>query len=94
VTTRGIDLLALPKATRLRLGGDAMIELTGLRTPCRQIDAFQPGLMKAVIGRNSEGRLIPKAGVMAIVIKGGDVKAGDMIAAELPAGQHRPLPRL
>lgn len=92
VTTRGVNLLALPKATRLRLGAEAVIELTGLRTPCRKIDAFQPGLMKAVLGRDSEGRLIRKAGVMAIVIKGGDVKATDVIVVELPSGEHRPLP--
>jgi MOSC domain-containing protein YiiM len=91
VTTRGVDLLALPKATRLRLGIEAVIELTGLRNPCRQIDTFQPGLVKAVLGRDSEGRLIRKAGVMATVIKGGDVKVGDLIAIELPAGEHRPL---
>jgi hypothetical protein len=91
VTTRGVDLLALPTGARLRLGIEAVIELTGLRNPCRQIDAFQPGLMKAVLGRDSEGRLIRKSGVMAIVIRGGEVKAGDVIVVELPAGEHRPL---
>ena len=93
VTTRGVDLLALPKGTRLRLGAEAVIEVTGLRNPCRQIDAFQPGLTAAVLGRDLEGRLIRKAGVMAIVINSGDVKAGDVIVVELPAGeQHRLLP--
>lgn len=91
VTTRGVDLLALPRGTRLRLGAEAVIELTGLRNPCRQIDTFQPGLLKAVLGRNPEGRLIRKTGVMAIVVTSGDVKATDMIAVELPAGEHRPL---
>ena len=52
VTTRGVDLLALPTGTRLRLGAEAVIEVTGLRNPCRQIDAFQPGLMSAVLGRD------------------------------------------
>jgi MOSC domain-containing protein YiiM len=92
VTTRGVDLLALPRGARLRLGAEAVIEVTGLRNPCRQIDAFQPGLMKAVLGRDSEGRLIRRAGVMAIVIKGGDVKARDVITVELPASEQRPLP--
>jgi hypothetical protein len=91
VTTRGIDLLALPKGARLRLGPEVVIEVTGLRNPCKQIDAFQPGLMKAVLGRDSEGRLIRRAGVMAIVIKGGNVKAADVIAVELPAGEQHPL---
>jgi MOSC domain-containing protein YiiM len=94
VTTRGVDLLALPKGARLRLGAKAVIEVTGLRNPCRQIDAFQPGLMTAVLGRDADGHLFRKAGVMAIVIKGGDVKVGDPIAVELPAGEQRPLPRV
>jgi len=91
VTTCGVDLLALPTATRLRLGAEAVIELTGLRNPCRQIDALQIGLMKALLGRDSQGRLMRKSGVMAVVIEGGDVKAGDLIVVELPTGEHRPL---
>ena len=88
VTTRGIDLLALPKGTRLRLGPEVVIEITGLRNPCRQIDAFQQGLTAAVLGRDSEGCLVRKAGVMATVVAGGDVKAGDVITVELPVGEH------
>jgi MOSC domain-containing protein YiiM len=91
VTTRGLDLLALPAGARLRLGAEAVIEVTGLRNPCRQIDAFQPGLTAAVLGRDSNDRLIRKAGVMAIVVQGGDVKAGAAITVELPAGEQRPL---
>jgi MOSC domain-containing protein YiiM len=87
VTTRGIDLLALPRGARLRLGPEAVIEITGLRNPCWQIDAFQRGLTAAVLGRAPDGRLIRKAGVMAIVIFGGDVKVGDVITVELPAGE-------
>jgi MOSC domain-containing protein YiiM len=91
VTTRGVDLLALPKGARLCLGAQAVIEITGLRNPCRQIDAFQRGLTAAVLGRDPEGRLIRKAGVMAIVITGGDVKAGDVITVELPVGEQSAL---
>jgi MOSC domain-containing protein YiiM len=91
VTTRGINLLALPTGAQLRLGAEAVIEVTGLRSPCRQIEAFQPGLLKSVLGRDADGALIRKTGVMAIVIAGGDVKVGDMIAVELPAGEQRPL---
>jgi len=94
VTTRGVDLLALPKGARLRLGTEAVIEVTGLRNPCRQIEAFAKGLLTAVLGRDTEGHLIRKAGVMAIVIKGGAVQAGDVIAVELPAGEQRPLLRV
>ena len=91
VTTRGLDLLALPTGTLLQLGNEAVIEITGLRNPCRQIDAFAKGLTAAVLGRDAQGQLIRKAGVMAIVVKGGDVTVGDTIALELPAGVHRPL---
>jgi MOSC domain-containing protein YiiM len=91
VTTRGIDLLNLPKGTRLRLGDSALIEVTGLRNPCVQIDRFQKGLMKAVLGRDSEGNLVRKSGVMAIVVEGGDIKPGDPIEVELPRGHHRAL---
>ena len=90
VTTRGVDLLALPTGTRLQVG-NAVIEITGLRNPCRQIDAFAKGLTSAVLGRDAQGQLIRKAGVMAIVVKSGDIRVGDAIAMELPAGVHRPL---
>jgi MOSC domain-containing protein YiiM len=91
ITTRGIDLLGLPTGARLRLGPEAVIEVTGLRNPCQQLDAFQSGLMAAVLGRDAAGRLVRKSGIMAIVIKGGDVKPGDAIHVERPAGEPRPL---
>ena len=91
VTTRGIDLLALPAGTRLHLGETALIEVTGLRNPCIQIDRFQQGLMAATLDKNADGNLIRKAGVMSIVLAGGDVRPGDAIRIELPAEPYRPL---
>jgi MOSC domain-containing protein YiiM len=91
VTTRGIDLLGLPTRTRLRLGDAAIIEVTGLRNPCHQLDKLRPGLMAATLDRDAEGNLIRKAGVMAIVIEGGAVRPGDKIAIELPAAPHEKL---
>ena len=92
VTTRGLDLLALPTGTRLTLGsGGAVIELTGLRQPCVLIDRFRNGLMAACVDRDAAGKPIYKAGVMAIVLSGGDVRRGDAIGIERPAGAHRPL---
>jgi MOSC domain-containing protein YiiM len=91
VTTRGLDLLALPTGTRLRLGAQAVVQLTGLRNPCSQIDRFQPGLMAAVLDRDAQGGLVRKAGVMAVVVQGGEVAAGDAIAVLLPDGPQRPL---
>ena len=91
VTTRGVDLLALPHATRVRLGNDAMVELTGLRNPCVQLDRYRKGLMQAVLERVPDGTLIRKAGVMAIVVHGGPVRPGDRIVVELPVGAPQPL---
>lgn len=94
ITTRGIDLLGLPTGARLAIGPHAVVEITGLRNPCAQLDAFRPGLMKAVLDRDAEGRLIRKAGVMGIVLQGGPVRPGDTIAITLPDGPHRPLDKV
>jgi MOSC domain-containing protein YiiM len=91
VTTRGIDLLGLPTGTRLRLGETAVIEVTGLRNPCLQLDNFQAGLMAAVLGRDEHGALIRKAGIMAIVLADGEIRPGDPILVELPPAPHRSL---
>lgn len=91
ITTRGIDLLALPTGTRLHLGSEVLIEVTGLRNPCTQLDGLQPGLMQAVLDRDAEGNLIRKAGVMGIVLQGGTVQSGDDIKVELPEGPHQKL---
>lgn len=91
VTTRGLDLLALPTGTVLRLGEEAAVRVTGLRNPCRQLDGFQPGLMAALLDHGPDGRLIRKAGIMAVVLAGGAVRAGDAVAVELPPGPHLPL---
>jgi MOSC domain-containing protein YiiM len=91
VTTWGVDLLALPVGAELQLGETAVVEVTGLRNPCVQLDGIQPGLMEATLCRDGAGNLIRKAGVMAIVLTGGDVRPGDSIHLELPAPPHRPL---
>jgi MOSC domain-containing protein YiiM len=91
VTTSGIDLLALPSGTRLHLGTSAIVEITGLRNPCIQIDHFQRGLMAATLDRDALGNPVRKAGVMSIVIAEGDVRPGDSIRVEMPAAPHRPL---
>jgi MOSC domain-containing protein YiiM len=91
VTTRGLDLLALPAGARLRLGGSALVEVTGLRNPCAQMNTIQPGLMAATLARDAAGGLIRKAGVMAVVLAGGEVRPGDPIVVELPRQPFRPL---
>jgi MOSC domain-containing protein YiiM len=91
VMVSGLDLLALPTGARLRLGPDAVIEVTGLRNPCGQLNGIQPGLMAATLGRDEAGNLIRKAGVMAIVVSGGPIRPGDEIIVSLPAEPHVPL---
>ncbi|HEY3062977.1 MAG TPA: MOSC domain-containing protein [Chloroflexota bacterium] len=91
VTTSGIDLLALPTGTRLHLGATATVELTGLRNPCKQLDGIQPGLLAANLDRAADGALVRKAGVMGVVLTGGEVRPGDAIRVELPAPPHSGL---
>lgn len=91
VTTSGIDLLALPTGTRLQLGFAGLIEVTGLRNPCVQLDRYQPGLQRAVLDRAPDGALIRRAGVMAVVLRGGTVHAGDPIGMTVPDGDRHPL---
>jgi MOSC domain-containing protein YiiM len=92
VSTRGIDLLGLPVGTLLHLGDEAVVEVTGLRNPCAQIDNFQKGLLKQVVGRDEDGAVAFKSGVMSVVREGGVVRPGDSVKVELPDGPHQPLP--
>lgn len=94
ITTRHLDLLALPRGTRLHVGPEAVVEVTGLRNPCYQINAFQPGLLNAVLGRNDTGQIVRKAGIMGVVVHGGPIKPGDTIDVRLPTGPRHPLDRV
>jgi MOSC domain-containing protein YiiM len=91
ILTRDVDLLGLPTGTLLHIGDTARVRLTGLRNPCIQLDRFKPGLMAATLGRDASGALVRKAGVMAIVLTGGEVRLGDPIEVVLPPEPHRPL---
>jgi MOSC domain-containing protein YiiM len=91
ITTRDLDLLALPTASRLHIGESCVVEITGLRNPCKQLDHFQDGLMSAVLDRDEAGNLVRKAGVMAVVLASGEVRPGDPITVELPAEPRKPL---
>jgi MOSC domain-containing protein YiiM len=94
ITTEGIDLLGLPVGTLLHLGDEAVVEVTGLRNPCLQIDTFQAGLLKQVVGRADDGTVVRRAGIMSVVRTGGVVRPGDVIKAVLPVGPHRRLERV
>jgi MOSC domain-containing protein YiiM len=91
ITTKGVDLLNLPTGTLLRVGEQVIIEITGLRNPCLQLEQIQSGLMAAVLDRDDQGNLVRKAGVMGVVVAGGVVQPGDRISIELPSPPHQPL---
>jgi len=91
VTTRGVDLLSLPTGTRLHLGATAVVEVTGLRNPCGQLNGIQPGLMQATLDRTDDGDLVRKAGIMGVVVSDGEVRPGDPVRTVLPAGDRRAL---
>ncbi|MET9696815.1 MOSC domain-containing protein [Streptomyces sp. NPDC006529] len=94
VTTEGIDLLGLPTGALLRIGAEAVVEVTGLRNPCAQINRFQHGLLKHVVGRDASGRIQYKAGIMGVVREGGTIHPGDGISVTLPPRPHVPLARV
>jgi MOSC domain-containing protein YiiM len=91
ITTRGMDLLALPTGTKLKIGTRAVIELTALRNPCIQIDNFQKGLLKAVVDRDEDDSVVRKAGVMGIVLASGEIRPNNSILIELPPEPHHKL---
>lgn len=94
ITTRGLALLALPTGTRLLLGPDAVVEVTGLRNPCTQLDGIHEGLRNRVLDRDDEGNLVRKAGIMSVVLVGGEVRPGDELRVDLPTGPLRPLEKV
>lgn len=94
VTTRGLDLLGLPRGTRLHVGSDVVVVVTGLRNPCAQIDAFQPGLLRAVVGQDEDGGPVLRAGIMGVVERGGEVRPGDAVRVEWPPEPHERLRRV
>lgn len=94
ITTSDIDLLSLPRDTELSIGQTAVIRITGLRNPCSQLDKYQMGLIAAVLAKDSTGKLIRKAGVMGVILKGGVINTGDAISIQLPHAPHYPLERV
>ena len=91
ITTQSVDLLSLPVDTQLRIGDSAVIQLTGLRTPCVQLDRLERGLMRAMKGVDSNGMPRPRCGVMAVVIASGEVMPGDEVRVTLPTEPHRKM---
>ena len=94
ITTAGLDLLSLPVGSTLRIGDGALVALTGLRNPCAQIDGLQPGLLKQVLGKDPDGNVVRKSGVMGVVVLGGAIRRGDHIHVALPPEPHVALDRV
>lgn len=94
ITSKGVDLLGLPRGALLAVGQEAVLEVTGLRNPCAQIEAFQAGLLKEVLEKREDGTLIRKSGIMAIVKVSGRIETGDAIKIIIPDGPHEPLERV
>lgn len=93
ITTRGVDILNWPQGTRVHLG-EVVLQITGLRNPCAQLNDFQAGLLEQVLERDATGRTIRKSGVMSVVLKGGRIQTGDSLQAYLPPEPHRSLERV
>jgi hypothetical protein len=91
ITTRGLDLLGLARGARLLVGTDAVVEVTGLRNPCVQIERFRTGLLSEVLRRDEAGGLVRRAGIMSVVVAGGEIRRGDAIAVEAPPPPVLPL---
>ncbi len=88
ITTAGIDLISLPTNARIKIGNSAVIEIKGLRNPCSQINDFKKGLMNQFLAKDQTGNAVYKAGVMGIVLEGGEIARGDKISVSMPDGPH------
>lgn len=91
ITCSGLDILSLPTDTELQMGVSTRLKVTGLRNPCAQLDSIKKGLMKACLDRNQSGEMIPKVGIMTIVLEGGIINQGDEIKVVFPPEPHRKL---
>ncbi len=94
ITTSGVDLLGLPRGAVLRIGKEAVVEVTGLRNPCQQINDFRAGLLREVLSTDRDGRVVRRAGIMGVVVRGGPVTAGDAIRVDRPEQPWEPLERV
>ncbi|GLV57128.1 MOSC domain-containing protein [Dictyobacter sp. S3.2.2.5] len=77
MTVQGLPLMLLAIGTQLLIG-DVLLEVTEVRTPCKQLNGMHPDLLQAVTTRE-QGKKRFKAGIMARILHGGAVRAGDHI---------------
>ena len=70
ITTEGIDLLGLNLGERLTLGADVVLELSQIGKECHT---------RCNIYYQAGDCVMPKEGIFAKVVKGGEIKVGDKI---------------
>ena len=71
ITTSGLDPTFLQEGQRLALGGQVVLQITGPCAPCARMDEIRPGLREELEGRR---------GMLASVVRGGTIRAGDAIS--------------
>lgn len=86
ITTRGLPILDLAPGALLHIGVSAVVEITGVRNPCAQLNGVDERLLQQVAIKCEDGSIIRKAGIMGVVLEGGVVRGGDPIRVELPSG--------
>ncbi|HEY1013989.1 MAG TPA: MOSC domain-containing protein [Herpetosiphonaceae bacterium] len=82
ITTAGIDFSALAPGSRLLLGGEVLIEITGDAPPCRTIQgSFKARRFSRIAQKTHPG----ESRLYARILRGGRLEVGASVAVE-PAG--------
>ncbi|WP_305044793.1 MOSC domain-containing protein [Geoalkalibacter sp.] len=84
LTTRGLDLCRLPLGTVLRVGAEAVLEITQIGKICHD---------RCAIYYQAGDCVMPKEGIFAVVRRGGPVVKGDTVTVlELGNGTSTATP--
>jgi MOSC domain-containing protein YiiM len=78
ITVEGADVQSWRIGQRVRVGEDALFEITMVCDPCERMDQLRTGLRALLEDRR---------GMLAHVVEGGEVAVGDEIVLEDAAGQ-------
>jgi MOSC domain-containing protein YiiM len=69
ITTTGLNVNSLKAGQQLRIG-EARLEISGVCTPCDQLERLRPGLRREIWGRR---------GMLCCVVEGGMIRRGDLV---------------
>ncbi len=75
IATTGIDWKNIPVGTRIRLGPEALVEITQIGKECHN---------RCAIYYKAGDCIMPREGVFARVLREGKIKRGDQISFEQP----------